>query len=250
MVVPGADRIQPSFVGVAKHYGVGVDPCPPRHPQRKGVVEKAIHYISQRWWRTAMVGLDASMISKSSVLSTRLSGSVGEPNSLLSPNKEEQKMSEDQVIVYAGVDTHRDVHVAAVVDTAGRVLATSPFPTDETGYEQLKQWLRSQGHIARVGVEGTGSYGAGLARYLTEMNIKVLEVNRPNRQLRRRLGKTDTVGRHSRRAGCSQRRSHRPTQNRGRTGRGDKNATSGPSFGGQSPYPGHQPTPRPGGNRS
>ena len=66
VVVPGADRIQPSFVGVAKHYGVGVDPCPPRHPQRKGVVEKAIHYISQRWWRTAMVGLDASMISKSS----------------------------------------------------------------------------------------------------------------------------------------------------------------------------------------
>ena len=102
-------------------------------------------------------------------------------------------MSEDQVIVYAGVDTHRDVHIAAVVDTAGRVLATSPFPTDETGYQQLKQWLRSQGHIARVGVEGTGSYGAGLARYLTEMNIKVLEVNRPNRQLRRRLGKTDTV---------------------------------------------------------
>ena len=102
-------------------------------------------------------------------------------------------MSEDQVIVYAGVDTHRDVHVAAVVDTAGRVLATSPFPTDETGYQQLKQWLRSQGHIAQVGVEGTGSYGAGLARYLTEMNIKVLEVNRPNRQLRRRLGKTDTT---------------------------------------------------------
>ena len=86
------------------------------------------------------------------MLSTRLSGSVGEPNSLLSPNKEEQKMSEDQVIVYAGVDTHRDVHVAAVVDTAGRILGTSPFPTDETGYEQLKQWLRSQGHIARVGV--------------------------------------------------------------------------------------------------
>ena len=55
VVVPGADRIRPSFVGVAKHYGVGVDPCPPRHPQRKGVVEKAIHYVSQRWWRTAMV---------------------------------------------------------------------------------------------------------------------------------------------------------------------------------------------------
>ena len=55
VIVPGSDRIQPSFVGVAKHYGVGVDPCPPRRPNRKGVVEKAIHYLSQRWWRTAVV---------------------------------------------------------------------------------------------------------------------------------------------------------------------------------------------------
>lgn len=55
VVVPGTDRVQASFVGVAKHYGVGVDPCPPRRPNRKGVVEKAIHYISQRWWRTAAV---------------------------------------------------------------------------------------------------------------------------------------------------------------------------------------------------
>ena len=56
VLVPGTDRIQPSFVGVAKHYGVGVDPCPPRRPNRKGVVEKAIHYLSQRWWRTAVAG--------------------------------------------------------------------------------------------------------------------------------------------------------------------------------------------------
>ena len=55
VIVPGTDRLQSSFVPVAKHYGVGVDPCPPRRPQRKGVVEKAIHYISQRWWRTATV---------------------------------------------------------------------------------------------------------------------------------------------------------------------------------------------------
>ena len=55
VVVPGTDRIQPSFVGVAKHYGVGVDPYPPRRPNRKGVVEKAIHYVSQRWWPTAVV---------------------------------------------------------------------------------------------------------------------------------------------------------------------------------------------------
>ena len=53
VLVPGTDRIQASFVGVAKHYGVGVDPCPPRRPNRKGAVEKAI--IAQRWWRTAAV---------------------------------------------------------------------------------------------------------------------------------------------------------------------------------------------------
>ena len=54
VLVVGTDRIQPSFVGVAKHYGVGIDACPPRRPNRKGVVEKAIHYLSQRWWRTAV----------------------------------------------------------------------------------------------------------------------------------------------------------------------------------------------------
>ena len=56
VLVPGTDRLQASFAGVAKHYGVGVDPCPPRRPNRKGAVEKAIHYIAQRWWRTAAVG--------------------------------------------------------------------------------------------------------------------------------------------------------------------------------------------------
>ena len=103
-------------------------------------------------------------------------------------------MSEQvQVDVYSGVDTHRDMHVAAVVDTAGRILGTAAFPADRTGYEQMNNWLRSQGRIIRVGVEGTGSYGAGLARHLTGAGVEVVEVNRPNRQLRRRLGKTDTV---------------------------------------------------------
>ena len=55
VIVPGTGRLQSSFVPVAKHYGVGVDPCPPYRPQRKGVVEKAIHYVAQRWWRTATV---------------------------------------------------------------------------------------------------------------------------------------------------------------------------------------------------
>jgi transposase len=55
VIVPGTDQVQASFAPVAKHYGVGVDPCPARHGNRKGVVEKAIHYLTQRWWRTAPV---------------------------------------------------------------------------------------------------------------------------------------------------------------------------------------------------
>jgi len=102
-------------------------------------------------------------------------------------------MSEDQVEVFGGVDTHRDGHVAAVVDTAGRVLASSPFRADTTGYEQMGNWLQSHGSVARVGVEGTGSYGAGLARHLNNVGVEVVEVNRTNRQLRRRLGKTDVT---------------------------------------------------------
>jgi transposase len=55
VIKPGTSTVQRSFVPVAKHYGVGVDPCPPRHGNRKGVVEKNIHYLTQRWWRTASV---------------------------------------------------------------------------------------------------------------------------------------------------------------------------------------------------
>ncbi len=102
-------------------------------------------------------------------------------------------MSEDDRVVFGGVDTHRDTHVAAVVDTTGRVLASVPFAADAAGYDQLGTWLGSHGRIARVGIEGTGSYGAGLARHLTSIGVEVAEVNRPNRQLRRRWGKTDAT---------------------------------------------------------
>ena len=103
-------------------------------------------------------------------------------------------MSESRVDVFGGVDTHRDTHVAAVVDTVGRVLGSESFAAEETGYRRMVAWLGSQGRLVRVGVEGTGSYGAGLARYLTGADIEVVEVNRPNRQLRRQKGgKTDSV---------------------------------------------------------
>ena len=103
-------------------------------------------------------------------------------------------MSDGRVDVFGGVDTHRDTHVAAVVDGAGRVLGSQSFAAEETGYQRLVAWLGLRGRLVRVGVEGTGSYGAGLARYLTAAGIEVVEVNRPNRQLRRQKGgKTDSV---------------------------------------------------------
>jgi transposase len=95
--------------------------------------------------------------------------------------------------VFGGVDTHADVHVAAAVDQVGRVLGTASFPVCEQGYAELLGWLRGHGVLARAGVEGTGSYGAALARYLAAAGVVVLEVARPDRQRRRRHGKSDPV---------------------------------------------------------
>ena len=95
--------------------------------------------------------------------------------------------------VTGGVDTHGEVHVAAVIDATGRILATSSFAATPAGYRGLLRWLRRRGRVVVVGVEGTGSYGAGLARYLTSEGVTVTEVNRPDRQRRRRHGKSDTV---------------------------------------------------------
>ena len=95
--------------------------------------------------------------------------------------------------VVGGVDTHKELHVAAVVDEHDRVLGAECFPTTRHGYKQLVQWLRSFGKIARIGVECTGTYGAGLLRYLHAQDIEVLEVTGPDQDLRRRKGKDDTL---------------------------------------------------------
>ncbi|MGF6884941.1 transposase [Nocardia sp. GAS34] len=92
-----------------------------------------------------------------------------------------------------GVDTHKDHHVAAVVDPVGRPVATESFRNDRSGHQQLAAWLTSHGPVVRVGVEGTGSYGAELSRTLRQSGLAVIEVNRPNRQRRRRHGKNDTI---------------------------------------------------------
>ncbi len=100
-------------------------------------------------------------------------------------------MAQQDRKVTGGVDTHLETHVAAVVDDIGRILETRSFPASERGYRQLYRWLRSFGQIDRIGVEGTGSYGAGLTRFLHEAGVEVVEVDRPNRQARRRRGKSD-----------------------------------------------------------
>ena len=102
-------------------------------------------------------------------------------------------MPSDARVVVGGVDTHKDVHVAAVVDDRGKILGTAPFDTTIRGCRALLRWMRSFGELERVGVEGTGAYGAGLARHLSDEGVEVLEVNRPNRQMRRLRGKSDTV---------------------------------------------------------
>jgi transposase len=102
-------------------------------------------------------------------------------------------MANQDRVVIGGVDTHKDVHVAAVIDEQGRILETREFVTTAQGNRQLLTWMRRFGALQKVGVEGTGSYGAGLARSLRDEAIEVVEVNRPNRQMRRRRGKSDTV---------------------------------------------------------
>ena len=97
------------------------------------------------------------------------------------------------VEVAGGVDTHQDTHTAAVIDMTGRRLGHRQFPATAAGYRQLLAWLRSFGTLQVVGVEGTGAYGAGLARHLTGESVTVIEVDRPDRKTRRFAGKSDPI---------------------------------------------------------
>ena len=97
-------------------------------------------------------------------------------------------IAEPRPVVTGGVDTHLDLHVAAVVTAVGGVLGTAEFSTTAAGYRRLLAWMRTFGELDQVGVEGTGTYGVSLARYLRQEQVTVVEVMRPNRQVRRRHG--------------------------------------------------------------
>ncbi|HEX5996539.1 MAG TPA: IS110 family transposase [Jiangellales bacterium] len=102
-------------------------------------------------------------------------------------------MAAEKTEVTGGVDTHSQTHHAAALDQTGRVLGDRQFPATAAGYRALLAWLLSFGTLVRVGVEGTGAYGAGLARYLAAERVTLVEVDRPDRKTRRVKGKSDPI---------------------------------------------------------
>jgi transposase len=121
------------------------------------------------------------------------------------------------VEVTGGVDTHKDTHTGAAVDSAGRVLGSAQFPATAQGYADLLAWLRSLGTLMMVGIEGTGVYGAGLARHLHAEGVAMVEVDRPDRKARRWQGKSDPVDAEAAaRAALAQVRTGTPKQRDGR----------------------------------
>ena len=91
--------------------------------------------------------------------------------------------------VIIGVDTHKSIHVAVAIDNNGSRLTAFSAPATTKGYRLLEDWACALGTITAFGIEGTGSYGAGLSRHLLAQGHKVIEVTRPNRQLRYQHGK-------------------------------------------------------------
>jgi transposase len=99
----------------------------------------------------------------------------------------------EEILITAGADTHKDTHTVAALDSTGRLLGVTEFAATAKGYTQVQQWLEGFGKLDCIGIEGTGSYGAGLSRSMSAAGIRVVEVSCPNRQLRRRKGKSDPV---------------------------------------------------------
>jgi transposase len=143
------------------------------------------------WARPVLEG-DRSSCTNRLIVTVSFPGRACHP---LTVEREGMAMTivESARLITGGVDTHLDVHVAAAVDANGGVLGVESFATTPGGYGELHGWLAGFGTVDRVGVEGTGAYGAGLARHLRGRGLVVIEVDRPNRQERRRNGKSDEL---------------------------------------------------------
>jgi transposase len=112
-------------------------------------------------------------------------------SSMPQPIHHDQDDAAGEVIL--GVDTHKDLPAAAVINPLGVLLSSEMFPATVAGYRALLAWVSRFGTVRRAGVECTGSYGAALARHLRAAGITVVEVNQPDKATRRRRGKTDTL---------------------------------------------------------
>ena len=123
--------------------------------------------------------------------------------------------------ITGGVDTHAGVHVAAALDPIGGLLGVQEFPATRAGYALLLEWLGGFGTVCLVGIEGTGSYGAGLARHIAAAGVRVVEVDRSDRQDRRRAGQDPARWMRSARPGplCPAGRPARPRAATGRSRR-------------------------------
>lgn len=102
-------------------------------------------------------------------------------------------MAHDGSSITVGIDTHGQVHVAAALDERGRLVGTASFPTTRRGHRELERWATRLGPVAAFGIEGTGAWGAGIARHLGAQGFPVVEVDRPDRRARRRRGKSDMI---------------------------------------------------------
>jgi transposase len=145
--------------------------------------------------------------------------------------------------VTVGVDTHLDTHLAAVIDQAGRLLDTQGFPASTRGYVALVTWAERFGAVERIGVEGTGTYGAGLTRFVRAFGLQVVEVNRPDRSPRRRQGTSDPIDAQAAARATLAGWLPPPQDPRG-PGRADPGAPGGPPRRPQSPGGGRRATPR------
>src|ERR1700691_5937698 len=95
--------------------------------------------------------------------------------------------------VVVGVDTHKETHHAAVLGDRGELLEVREFLADTAGYAELTGWIESFGQVSAVGIESTGSYGAGLTRFLRERSFDVREINQPHHHTKARIGKDDAI---------------------------------------------------------
>ncbi len=146
-------------------------------------------------------------------------------------------MTHDGPEITGGVDTHGLTHHAAVIDSIGRHLADREFPATIRGYRDLLDWMRVHGSLSAVGVEGTGAYGAELARVLTAAGVTVVDVDRPDRKTRRMKGKSDPIDAYAAATAVLSGPGHRHPQEPGRCGRGGAGAAASPAAARSRPAP-------------